>query len=100
MWNRPELQENFDIIIDDGLHQASANVCFFENSVFKLKKGGYFIIEDIKAGCMPLLSKKIKEWKTFFPHLQFNMMTIPSIVNNSDNRLMVAQFCSTKLFLE
>jgi SAM-dependent methyltransferase len=47
MWNEPFLNENFDIIIDDGLHTFNANVCFFENSIHKLKSKGYFIIEDI-----------------------------------------------------
>ena len=30
MWNDQSLQEDFDIIIEDGLHTFSANVCFFE----------------------------------------------------------------------
>jgi len=37
----------FDIIIDDGLHEADANIIFFKNSFQKLKKGGIYIIEDI-----------------------------------------------------
>ena len=36
MWNEPKLQENFDVIIEDGLHTFNANVCFFENSIHKL----------------------------------------------------------------
>ena len=47
MWNKPNLQDNFDIIIEDGLHTFNANVCFFENSIHKLNPNGYFIIEDI-----------------------------------------------------
>jgi len=39
MWsNEPELSENFDFIIEDGLHEFHANVCFFEKSIHKLKK--------------------------------------------------------------
>lgn len=31
MWSEePELSENFDFIIEDGLHEFHANVCFFE----------------------------------------------------------------------
>lgn len=30
MWNEPALEENFDIIIEDGLHTFSANVCFLK----------------------------------------------------------------------
>ena len=38
---------NFDIIIDDGLHQYNANICLFENSFKFLNKQGYYIIEDV-----------------------------------------------------
>jgi hypothetical protein len=42
----------FDIILDDGIHDLShsdisGNKIFFENSIQKLKKGGYYIIEDV-----------------------------------------------------
>jgi len=45
MWSKIDV--DFDVIIDDGLHEAHANITFFENSYQKLKKGGIFIIEDI-----------------------------------------------------
>ena len=47
MWAEPELHDNFDIIIDDGLHLCNANFTFFENSIHKLNSKGYYIIEDI-----------------------------------------------------
>ena len=37
----------FDIILDDGLHQHDANICFFENSIRYLNKNGFYIIEDV-----------------------------------------------------
>jgi hypothetical protein len=37
----------FDIMIDDGLHEASANICFFMESFEKLKPGGIYVVEDI-----------------------------------------------------
>tara|TARA_Y100000992_G_C21229963_1_gene474966 strand:- start:347 stop:1054 length:708 start_codon:yes stop_codon:yes gene_type:complete len=37
----------FDVILDDGLHQYDANICFFENSINHLKSNGVYIIEDI-----------------------------------------------------
>jgi|APCry1669189883_1035261.scaffolds.fasta_scaffold10449_3 SAM-dependent methyltransferase len=45
MWSN--IDEEFDVIIDDGLHEAWANIIFFQNSFQKLKKGGIYIIEDI-----------------------------------------------------
>ena len=48
MWNNEELSNiEFDIIIDDGLHKFYANIIFLEESLYKLKKGGLYIIEDI-----------------------------------------------------
>jgi len=42
----------FDIIIDDGIHDIShvdnsGNLIFFKNSIHKLKKSGYYVIEDV-----------------------------------------------------
>jgi SAM-dependent methyltransferase len=61
-----ELWENikdvdFDLMIDDGLHAFEANVCLFENSFHRLKKGGIYIIEDV---AIPSLFKFIKYFKT------------------------------------
>lgn len=48
LWNTNDLKNlEFDIILDDGLHEFNANLTFFENSVYKLKKGGKYIIEDL-----------------------------------------------------
>jgi hypothetical protein len=38
---------NFDVILEDGLHEYSANICFFENSIKFLSDDGIYIIEDI-----------------------------------------------------
>lgn len=46
MWSKINI-ENFDIIIDDGLHTHNAAITFFFNSFHKLRKGGIYIIEDV-----------------------------------------------------
>ena len=38
---------NFDIILEDGLHEFNANICFFENSIKYLSSEGTYIIEDV-----------------------------------------------------
>lgn len=92
MWNNRELWEPFDIIIDDGLHEFKANVCFFENSIFKLKRGGYYIIEDIIKNTIDLWKEKIEEWKIIYPELRFDLVTLPSLVNNWDNILLIVRY--------
>jgi len=87
MWNEPELQDNFDIIIEDGLHTFDANVCFFENSIYKLKPNGYFIIEDIAD--IYKFKNKIKEWESQYKDCLFTLLKIPSSYNYCDNTLLV-----------
>ena len=40
-------EDTFDIILEDGLHEYSANICFFENSIKFLSDDGTYIIEDV-----------------------------------------------------
>jgi SAM-dependent methyltransferase len=89
MWDEPILQDNFDIIIEDGLHTFNANVCFFENSIHKLKSNGYFIIEDINNHEKYLFENKIKEWENQYKDCLFTLLKIPSSKNNWDNTLLV-----------
>ena len=39
--------KKFDIILEDGLHEFNANICFFENSIKFLQDDGIYIIEDV-----------------------------------------------------
>ena len=61
MWENIEVEE-FDIIIDDGLHEPEANYNFFINSFHKLKKNGVFIIEDISNIYLEHLQNKLKKY--------------------------------------
>jgi hypothetical protein len=90
MWYNPELEENFDIIIEDGLHEFNANVCFFENSIHKLKLDGFYIIEDIKITEEHLFLNKINnEWNIKYSNCIFNLLKIQSTRNTFDNCLLV-----------
>jgi hypothetical protein len=88
MWNQDILQENMDIIIEDGLHTFDANVCFFENSIHKLNKNGYFIIEDIRIIDYNLFNNKIKEWEIKYSDCLFTLLKIPHS-NQYDNTLLI-----------
>lgn len=46
--NSAEIDDNsVDIIIDDGLHEYHAGICFFENMFKSLRDDGIYIIEDV-----------------------------------------------------
>ena len=97
MWNEPDLQDNFDIIVDDGLHKFNANVCFFENSIHKLKPNGYFIIEDINLVEEHLYENKIKQWESQYIDCIFTLFKIPSSINRHDNTLLVVFKLASKI---
>ena len=48
LWDQFKETE-FDIMIDDGLHTFEAGINTFTNSFHKLKKGGIYIIEDVRG---------------------------------------------------
>ena len=89
MWKEEDLQQPFDIIVEDGLHTFDANVCFFENSVQKLSDNSVYVIEDILNKDIHRFEQKINEWKKIYPELSFNLMRVPSHVNPVDNNLLI-----------
>ena len=65
MWNNIK-KKDFDLIIDDGLHNYKAALTLFLNSYEKLKKGGIYIIEDVD---FEYLYKLIKELEIYNPEV-------------------------------
>lgn len=99
MWENPELQENFDIIIDDGYHDFNANICFFENSIHKLKLGGYYIIEDLASENLYLYENKIKELEITYVNMIFKIISYQKLSDNlcKNNNLLVVYKNTDKL---
>lgn len=48
------LPEEFDLVIDDGLHAPHANIATMTMVLPKLKPGGWFVIEDIADAAIPV----------------------------------------------
>jgi len=46
--------ENLDLIIDDGLHSPNANLAVLLFALKKLKRGGWFVAEDIPDAALPV----------------------------------------------
>jgi len=59
----------FDVILEDGLHEYNANICFFENSIEYLDDQGIYIIEDIYY-------KDQKKFVNYFSKTSFNFSII------------------------
>jgi len=46
--------DDFDLIIDDGLHSPNANLAVLDFGLRKLKVGGWLVVEDIRREALPI----------------------------------------------
>jgi SAM-dependent methyltransferase len=92
MWTSSPLSDQFEIVIEDGLHTFEANVSFLENSLHKVRKGGYYIIEDIKQGDLPRWRDRLRNhYSVIHSDFSFCLVRLPSKSNDSDNALLVGR---------
>lgn len=90
MWNNEYLKNiNFDIIIEDGLHEFYANLIFLENSIHKLKSGGYYICEDLTNKTVNSFESIIKDLEIKFTDCEFKIEKLNHEYNFNDNNLLV-----------
>jgi len=87
MWNQVGV-DNFDIIIDDGLHTYKANKVFFENSFKQLSAEGIFIIEDIPNKELNYFRTELAKIAT---DLDFStrLLQLKHNSNKTDNNIMI-----------
>lgn len=90
LWDEAALRDDFDVIVEDGLHTFEANISFFDGSITKIKPDGFYIIEDIA-------SDAIEKWKDVLPNVYtkrypdyaFYLVMIPKMSNLYDNNLLI-----------
>ena len=85
MWRL--IPDDFDIIVDDGLHSFLGNTIFFKNSFHKLKSGGLYFIEDICPHDICFLEKFLELTSCSYKII----LTIPHNENNHDNSIAVIE---------
>lgn len=87
MWNHVGV-DNFDIIIDDGLHTYKSNKTFFENSYKHLSDTGIYIIEDIPNNELNYFRSELA---TIAGELGFStrMLQLKHNSNKTDNNIMI-----------
>jgi hypothetical protein len=89
LWELNNMDFGFNIIIDDGLHEFDANICFFENSCHKLLVNGFYIVEDVLENQLEKWEDYIKNSSKLFPNLRFSILKVPNYSNCYDNNLVV-----------
>ena len=92
MWSKIK-RNNFDIIIDDGLHTLEAGLTFFLNSFEKLKEGGIYVIEDVDFSYLNELKHKLIKYNPEVVILNKNYSNKSSFrhQNLNDNNLIVVR---------
>ena len=93
LWAKPELIRDFDVIIDDGLHEFSAGMHLMRNSLHKVLPMGYYIIEDIPGADMSLFDRALPQLRKEFPNFEFWLLPL-SEDPHSDNNLLVVRHCA------
>jgi SAM-dependent methyltransferase len=89
LWLNESIKDiNFDIIIDDGLHEFDANICFLKNSFHKLKRGGIYIIEDIVTPSLISFQKELEQLKTALD-FSYEIKNIYNRYNTWDNIIAI-----------
>lgn len=81
MWDKIA-PTNFDIMIDDGLHTFDANARFFASSFHKLRKYGYYFVEDIIVS-----QENLQKYHDFFAEFGAPgaIVKLPHTQNGYDN---------------
>ena len=69
-------RDNFDLIIDDGLHAYKAAINFFDISFNYLKPGGLYIIEDVGWNYMFQLIHYLKDYQLEVVNLRSNRLNL------------------------
>lgn len=94
LWANKDLSGiEFDILIEDGLHEPFANKIFFEESHHKVKVGGVYIIEDINSKHQEYFNDLLENWKTIYPNYKFFFFEVKpeTGMNPQDNWIVAAQ---------
>lgn len=89
LWDQKQLDFDFDVIIEDGLHEFGANKTFLENSFHKLRKGGYFIIEDININETYNWCKYFEYFSKEFGSSDIKFIKLHCDHNSHDNNLIL-----------
>ena len=82
MWKKIN-KNNFDIIIDDGMHSYESNLIMFNNCFSKLKLGGIYFIEDVSFGYLKKLENSLSKYNPSVIELTSKKYNYP------DNNLLI-----------
>jgi hypothetical protein len=93
LWASDDLKnEMFDIIIDDGLPAFDAKLTFFENSIHKLSRHGFYVIEDVAGAALERWVKALSLFTEKQPLFTGQVVQVANPVNQHDNNLVLVRY--------
>jgi hypothetical protein len=82
LWD--SIDQQMDIIIEDGLHEYEANICFLENSLPNLASTGIYLAEDLPSNAPEGLSLLRENFMK-----KYNLQTFEVIQMNKSPLLVI-----------
>jgi hypothetical protein len=89
LWAQPVLQDEMDIIIDDGWHRFAGNASFLAGSLDHLRAGGFYVVEDIRGVELDQWREALPAYAKQYPNCDVALLELPSAFNNYDNNLVI-----------
>jgi len=79
--------EEFDLIIDDGIHNYEKNITFLEKFISNLRDSGYYIVQSIDNNSINLFESYVINNHTKYKYMK--IIKIPHFRNKVDNNILL-----------
>jgi hypothetical protein len=91
LWEIPEFEEDFDIIIDSGIENFKEKALFFKRALPKLNIQGFYFMENLKLDDMNEIHLQISDWKEYFPGCEYFLEVVENPLKDSKSPLLIIQ---------
>lgn len=84
-WNKVKLSD-FDLMVDDGLHNFTAGITLFKNSIDRLAADGIYVIEDVSLKDL----EKYLEWFKANDHYSVDYVLLKRLNKSADGNSLIS----------
>lgn len=92
LFERPELQERFDIIVDASDRTLDEKMSVFNGAIQKLVPQGFYFIENIRAEESDEICRRLSDLKEYYAStLEFFFEVVHNPINITDHPLIIIQ---------